>query len=109
MTEEIALIVQKARELSVMIKGHEISKKYSESLYNISRDRKAQNLLSKLINLGRTLTEGYPAGAHQEDSAEQMLLKAELEECDIVKQHLVIQREYLNLLKNILARIKDPI
>ena len=110
MTDEIPIIIQKAKELSELIKDHEISKKYSESLFKISHDRNAQDLLSRLINLGKTLSEGYSAGSSlSENSAEYLLLKTELEQCDIVKQHIIVQREYLNLLQNILTRIKNPL
>jgi len=108
--EDYSEIIKKARELSILIKEHEITRRYRETSEKIKNDVSAQRLLEKLVMLGRDLNEQLLKGEEAKaGEAELEFLKSEFEKNILVKEHLLAQKEYLNMLKSIQERIKNPI
>ena len=109
--QDYSEIIQKARQLSDMINNHEITIKYRESLEKIRGDVNSQRLLSELVRIGREISENMnvPDGQKSFGKAELEMLQHELDSGIIVKEHLVIQRQYLDMIKQVQDRIKNPV
>lgn len=109
--ENFDTIIDKARELSQMIEDSEIAVDYYESIKMMQKDANAQQLLSKLILLGKELNEAINSG--EKDSlpggAEAELLREEIGKNDLVKNYILAQKNYINLIKLVQERIKNPI
>ena len=109
--ENFDIIIDKARELSQMIEDSEIANDYYESIKMMQKDAKAQQLLSKLILLGKELNEAINSG--EKDSlpggAEAELLRNEIGENDLVKNYILAQKNYITIIKLVQERIKKPI
>lgn len=109
--ENFDTIIDKARELSQMIEDSEISNNYYESIKMMQQDSKAQQLLSRLILLGKELNDAINSG--EKDSlpggAEAELIREEIEKNDLVKNYILSQKNYVNLIKLVQERIKNPI
>lgn len=108
--EEIQPIIEKAKQLSDLISGHEATKKYNLCRDRIRNDRKAQELYTKLVAMGRELSEKIDRGetAGGVALAEHELLQRELSENTLVKDYILSQKEYLELLRQVIDRIKNP-
>jgi len=108
--EDYSEIINKARELAELIREHPITTRYRETSDRMKNDVSAQRLLEKLVMLGRDLNEQILKGeVAKAGGAELELLKIEFEKNALVKEHLLAQKEYLDLLKNIQEHIKNPI
>ena len=103
-------IIAKAVELSELINNHEVTLKYRESLEKMQRDPVAQKLLSDLILLGQDINESLSSGkaSDRHGAAEIDLLKQEFEKNETVREHILAQREYLNLINSVQDKIKNP-
>jgi len=103
-------IIAKAEELSELISNHEVTIRYRESLDKMKGDPVAQKILSELIILGRDINESLSSGGDsvKHGAAEMDLLKQEFEKNETVKNHIIAQREYLNLINRVQERIKNP-
>jgi len=106
--EDYSKIIQTANELSQMIDSHEITVRYKESLEKMKNDVKAQELLAELVMMGRDLNENLTSGTRP-GAAEMEILKKEFEANETVKNHILAQKEYLNLIKLVQERIKNPV
>lgn len=107
--ENYDAIIAKARELSDLINNHEITIRYRESLERMQEDAAAQRLLSELIKIGKDLNNSLSGGSSDKPgSAEMDLLKQEFDRNETVKNHILVQREYLNLINMVQGRIKNP-
>lgn len=106
---EYEYIIEKAKELAKMIDSHQITVKYRESLERMKQDAAAQRLLAELVRIGGEIknSDGTETGASA-GRAELTLLKDEFDRNQTVKDHILIQREYLNFIKQIQDRIKNP-
>lgn len=103
-------IIAKAKELSALINNHEVTKRYRESLERMKDDAVAQRLLSDLIKLGRDLNDSMSGGsADRPGTAEMELLKKEFDSNETVRNHILAQREYLDLIAKVQERIKNPV
>lgn len=109
--ENFEIIIDKARELSKMIENSEISNNYFESIIMMQKDSKAQKLLSKLIVLGKELNEAINSGEKESlpGGAEAELLREEIGKNELVKNYILSQKNYVNLIKLVQERIKNPI
>ncbi len=107
--EKYEAIIEKAKELAGLIENHEITVRYRESLERMKHDAAAQRILAELIKIGGVIKNQVRA---DEDSsigrAELEILKDEFEKNKTVKDHILVQREYLDLINNIQERIKNP-
>lgn len=94
-----------------MIEKSDIALEYFESINKMQQDVKAQQLLTKLISLGRELNEAISSGNEGEvtGGAEAELLRAEIEKNDLVKNYILAQKNYINLIKLVQERIKNPL
>ena len=110
MDNNIEHILEKARELAALVKQHSITKRYEENLLMMREDEKSQQLLSKLITMGRELNEKASRGEEMEldNSVENRILREELEGNDLVKSFIRSQREYLEFTQKIISRIQNP-
>ncbi len=110
MLKDYSIIIRKAKKLSQLIKNSEISIKYNKSLSEIRNDRKSQLLLEKLIFIGSNLNNKIRKGETPlvDQSREMEIIKEELENNELVKRHINNQKEYLDLIRQVLQRIKDP-
>lgn len=111
MVENYSDITGKARELSRMIDNHEITVMYRESLEKIGRDINAQRLLADLVRIGREINENssHDADERSYGRGELEILQMELDANSIVKEHLVAQRRYLDMIRLVQERIKNPL
>ena len=102
-------IIEKARELAVMIENHDITIRYRESLEKMKNDAAAQRLLAELIRIGGEINA---LNETNQDSApgraELEILQVEFEKNQTVKNHILVQKEYLDLIKMVQERIKNP-
>ena len=107
---DISKIIEKASLLSKMIEEHEITIKYTASLEKMKSDKKAQELLAKLVIMGRDLNEKMLNNENPvfEAQAEKELIMKELEENPIVKEHVLIEKEYILMISQIQEQIKNP-
>ena len=103
-------IIQKAKELSDLINNYEVTIKYRESLEKLRNDAASQRLLEDLVRIGRDVSESMnsPEPNKSYGSAELDMLKTELDANPFLKNHLVIQRQYLDLISQVQQRIKNP-
>ena len=103
-------IIEKATLLSQMIKENEITIKYTESLEKMKSDKKAQDLLSRLVMLGRDINEKMLNNENPlfEAQAEKEIIMKQLEENPIVKEHIIIEKEYISMISQIQEKIKNP-
>ena len=110
MDNNIEHILEKARELADLVKQHSITKRYEENLLMMRDDEKSQQLLSKLITMGRELNEKASRGEEMslDNSDENRILREELEGNDLVKSFIRSQREYLEFTQKIINRIQNP-
>lgn len=108
--EDYSEIIQKAKELSDLINSHEVTVKYRESLERLHADAQSQRLLAELVRLGREVNESMnsPESDKTYGAAELDMLKKELDANRFLKDHLVIQRQYLDLIAQVQKRIKNP-
>ncbi len=107
--EKYEFIIEKARDLARMIENHEITVKYRDSLEKMKRDVAAQRLLAELIRIGGEINnlEGTEAEIST-GKAELEILKDEFDKNATVKDHILAQREYLDFIKIVQERIKNP-
>jgi cell fate (sporulation/competence/biofilm development) regulator YlbF (YheA/YmcA/DUF963 family) len=96
-----------AAELARLIHGCPIAERYRDSLMRISKDRKSQDLLERLVAMGRIISGGSSA-SDDTGMSEYRQIQDELDTDPHVKSHLLAQREYLNLLQAVIDRIRNP-
>ena len=102
-------IIQKAKELALMIKNHEISLRYRDSLAKMKQDVTSQKLLMELIRIGGELNNSADTGSEPiMGKAEAEILKNEFYGNKLVKDHILIQKEYIDFITKIQDRIKNP-
>ncbi len=107
--EKYEFIVEKARELARMIENHDITIRYRESLEKMKNDASAQRLLAELIRIGGELNTLSGTDAEMTTGkAELEMLKNDFDNNTTVKDHILAQKEYLDLIKMIQDRIKNP-
>lgn len=108
--EEYKEIIEKARELSFMIRDHEYTENYRETLDSMKADVGAQKLLADLIRVGRELAENVDSDEDKkkEISRENDYLNQEVKNNDTVKNHILAQKQYLDLITQMQERIKNP-
>ena|SRR5271157_5046725 len=99
MPDNIRLIIEKAKELSELIRAHQVAQNYNDLQIKINADQKAQELYARLAR-----------GEMKDNdlSSEYELLRNELEQNPLVKEYIRCQRTYLDLLKQVIDRIKNP-
>ncbi|MCL2155123.1 MAG: YlbF family regulator [Leptospirales bacterium] len=103
-------IIEKAKELASMIKNHEISLRYRDSLAKMKQDAASQKLLMELIRIGGELNNSMDTNSDPiMGKAESEILKNEFNNNKLVKDHILIQKEYIDFIKKIQDRIKNPI
>lgn len=107
--EDYSEIIQKAKELSDLVNSHEITIKYKESLERLRKDAQSQRLLAELVRIGREVSESInsPRADKSYGAAELDMLKKELDANMFLKDHLIIQRQYLDLISQIQKRIRN--
>jgi cell fate (sporulation/competence/biofilm development) regulator YlbF (YheA/YmcA/DUF963 family) len=110
MHETIQLIIEKAKELSNSIKNLEVTRNYNDMRVKLNSDRNALELYAKLVLMGKEINARLASGGIEENnrSYEHGLLQRELEQNPLVKEYIRAQREYLDLLKKVIERIKHP-
>jgi len=107
--ENYSFIIEKAKELARMIENHEITVRYRESLEKMKSDAVAQKLLAELIRIGEEIKNLSETDAESSTGrAELEILKDEFEKNKTVKDHILVQKEYLELIKMVQDRIKNP-
>ena len=94
-----------------MISAHEATVRYRESLEKMRGDVEAQQLLADLIHIGKEISDNMnnPDSQKTYGSAELEILNRKLEDNLLVKEHLLAQRSYLDLITKIQERIKIPV
>ena len=92
-----------------MIKNHEISLRYSDSLTKMKQDVTSQKLLMELVRIGGELNNSKDTDCEPiVGRAESEILMNEFHNNKLVKDHILIQKEYVHLIKTVQDRIKNP-
>jgi cell fate (sporulation/competence/biofilm development) regulator YlbF (YheA/YmcA/DUF963 family) len=107
--EDYSEIIQKAKELSDLVNSHEITIRYKESLERLRKDVQSQRLLTELVRIGREVSESinFPGADKSYGVAELDMLKRELDANMFLKEYLIIQRQYLDLISQVQKRIRN--
>jgi len=110
MQDQIRAIIDSARGLAASIKDHEITKRYAACRAGMNADRAARDLHARLVAMGREINERMARGETigPDQSSEHEMMRRELEANVLVKDFIRSQREYLDLLKSVVERIKHP-
>jgi cell fate (sporulation/competence/biofilm development) regulator YlbF (YheA/YmcA/DUF963 family) len=110
MQDQIAAIIETARDLAGAIREHGTTKRYNECRADMNEDRKSRDLYARLVAMGREINERIARGETigPESSSEHEFMRQELEGNPLVKDYIKSEREYLDLLKSVVNRIKDP-
>lgn len=110
MPDEINEIIEKAKKLSATIREHDLTRRYNECLARMNSDRTAQELYMKLISMGKELNEIMAAGGvvQKPQSSEYELMQKDLEQNPLVTEYIQAQSDYLDLLKRVIEKIKNP-
>ena len=110
MPDNIQLIIEKAKELSGLIKDHQVTQNYNDLQMKMNADQKARELYARLVMMGREINSRLASDDMEvnNQSSEYDLLHSELEQNPLVKEYIRCQRKYLDLLKQVIDRIKNP-
>jgi len=110
MENELENIIAKAAELSSLIRSSGAAMEYESRLAEISRDRGSLELLDRLTAAGREIHEKTELGETivPGHSAEYQLIEEELKDNQLVKDFLLAQKSYLQLMQDVINLIKDP-
>jgi cell fate (sporulation/competence/biofilm development) regulator YlbF (YheA/YmcA/DUF963 family) len=110
MQDQFRAIIEKARELAASIREHEIMKRYAACRSGMNADRKARELHARLVAMGREINEQMARGETigPGPSSELEMMRRELDDNALVKDYIRTQKEYLDLLKSVVERIKNP-
>ena len=109
MMDKYKNIINKAKELSALIEKHEITVRYRASLEKMKQDVTAQRILAELVRIGAELNNRSATDSELSTGrAELDILKDEFDKNSNVRDHILIQREYLDLIKKVQDRIKNP-
>jgi cell fate (sporulation/competence/biofilm development) regulator YlbF (YheA/YmcA/DUF963 family) len=104
------IIINKAKELSALIEKHDITLKYRASLEKMKNDVSAQKILAELVRIGGELKNHGEGGTESlTGKAELEILKNEFDKNTNVRDHILIQRQYLDLIRKVQDRIKNPV
>jgi cell fate (sporulation/competence/biofilm development) regulator YlbF (YheA/YmcA/DUF963 family) len=111
MPDDIQSIIDKAKMLSSSIRNHAVTQRYNECRSRMNSDRNAQELYTNLVRLGKELNETIASGGNVErlQSAEYELMQRDLERNTLVKDFIQSQKEYLDFLKKVIEKIKNPL
>jgi cell fate (sporulation/competence/biofilm development) regulator YlbF (YheA/YmcA/DUF963 family) len=107
---DVEVIIKKSEELADLIENHEIYKKYADLLTKLKNDSVASELHAKLIALGQELSDKANSGAdpQADHTAENALLKDQLEGNQLIKDFLQAQKVYVNFIKLVQEKISNP-
>ncbi|MBN1501345.1 MAG: YlbF family regulator [Spirochaetes bacterium] len=107
-TEDIMLI---ASELGELIKENDTVKEFFRLQGLFENDRKSQELLTTLIQVGAELSEKGARGEEikLEEKAEYRFLEEEMEKNELVKEFILAQKNYFRLLKDIQEAMRNQL
>ncbi len=109
MDDDIRAIIERAQELSALIRAHETTRRYESCRARMNNDRKAQDLYARLVAMGRDVNAALSGGGDAaRRSTETELLQKELERNPLVIEFISSQKGYLELLKMVIDRIREP-
>lgn len=110
MDKEIQDILIKADELSQLIRRHPVGMRYEECIAALKDDRKSRELLYSLIEIGKRLGGIRESGSEiSPDEAERhRVIDSELRSNNKVKEFITAQKEYLEIVRTVIDRIKNP-
>ncbi len=110
MADAVDIIIEKARALSGSITRHAATIRYNENLAKMNADRTSQNLYARLVSMGKEINERMARGETPISTvtSEYELLKREMADNALVREFIQSQQEYLNLLKKVIEKIKNP-
>jgi len=109
-SDNIEIIIKKAGELSALIKHNQVTLDYINIRAKINGDRKAQELYSKLVMIGKEISSRLERGELDagKPTSEYEIMHRELEQNPLVKEYIRSQKNYLDLITMIIDRIKNP-
>ncbi len=108
MTDEIKNIINETEELSYLLKSHPKTLTYKKSTEKLKNDPESQKLLSRLIAAGKEINEQHVQKEKIDFGAEHKLIQEELDSNLFLKSYLQIQKDYLDLIREVMAKIQDP-
>jgi len=110
MENEIRNIMLIAAELSDLIRYNKITIDYNENLKKMNDDNKSQELLSRLISIGKELNEKSIRGetVQAKESIKNELVKKDLEKNDLVKSFIKSQKLYFDLIQKVIEKVNNP-
>ncbi len=101
-------IVSKAKVLSEMIRNHEVSLRYTRCVDLMKADARARELHSRLVSLGSEINARIAGdgGVDTQAMSEFELIRQGLEETPLVKEFITSRREYLEMIRQVLEKIR---
>jgi len=101
-------IIKEAQELSESINNSDIFKEYQERSREIANDVEAQNLLQKLYQVGQELSGVETDDSILKSASEKDMVTKELDNNQKVKDFLLAQKQYINLMQQVVENIRNP-
>jgi cell fate (sporulation/competence/biofilm development) regulator YlbF (YheA/YmcA/DUF963 family) len=103
-------IFESARDLGLLILEEPSVQRFREIADLLNEDERSVDLLNRLISIGKELREHPEAtGEALSDMVEEFeWVKAELENNELVKNYITLQKEYVELLTAVLEKVKTP-
>lgn len=100
-----AILVQ-ARELSRLIRESHIFQNYQDVARRAGSDKEASRIIELLVDAGSRLNSGETATLGT--SVESRILKEGMEKNTVVQEFILAQKDYLNLLGEVVELVKNP-
>lgn len=104
-TEEI---LQKARELSNLLRQHPVSLHYFALLREMNDNSEAQELLNRLVTYGRNLNEKIARGEYSPEDNNSEEIPADHRDLPLVKDFINSQKKYLALVHSVMDKVENP-
>ncbi len=110
MENEIKKVIAAAKELSLLMSAHPVTRRYEENLSAMQQDAKSMDLLNRLVSAGKRLHDKAQSGGQVrlDDEGAGRRLQAELAENSLVKEFISSQKEYLKLVQTVIEKIRNP-
>ena len=103
-------IIALAQQLGILIRENDITRDYLKLSADIKNDHNAQLLLSRLVEMGKMLSEQAERGDGftAEENAESHLIKEELLHDEKVRPFLAAQKKYLGMMELVKKALWNP-
>jgi cell fate (sporulation/competence/biofilm development) regulator YlbF (YheA/YmcA/DUF963 family) len=98
--ERFTEVANKAEELALCIKNHDITVRYNDLAKKIKNDDEAKTVYERLVKLGKDIADAKDTGKELDESfiAENDALKTDLQKHVIVREFVDAQKDYFEMI-----------